>query len=115
MGQLHAGNGSLFANEFDDGPPRFHMAIEIHAGIGGRNPAASLPRSSLRENERRTSHGTAPQVYEVPGLRMTVHRRVIAHGRNAESVFQIDFPQSKRGESRGHCKNPSINGSPEAP
>ena len=87
MRKLHARRRSLLAHKSHDGPPCVYMRSKIHAGVSGRDPATGLNGSRFRENQSGASHGPAPQMHQMPWLRMTIHSRILTHRRNDYPVF----------------------------
>lgn len=87
MSKLHAGEGALFADEFDDGPPGGDVRVEIDSGIYGRDAPAGFDGGGFGENKRGAAYGAAAEMDEMPGLGMAVDGGIFAHRGNDDAVF----------------------------
>src|SRR5208337_1982258 len=87
VGELHAGDGALFADEVGNWFPGIDVRAEIDAGVRGRDAADGLDGGGFGQDQGGSTYGAAAEMNEVPGVGMAVFGRVFAHGGNGNSVF----------------------------
>ncbi len=98
MGKLHPRNRAVRPNKLNNGPPRRNVRIFVNPSVCRRNSSALFHCARLGKYQARSSNRSAPQMHEMPSLRMPVLRRVFAHRRNHDPVLQLDLSYSKRTE-----------------
>jgi hypothetical protein len=105
VGQLHAGNGALLANETSDAREHLDVLVLPDAEIPGTDPPLGRHRRRLGKNEPRPAYGTAAQMHQVPVGGEAIGRRILAHGRNHYAIAQRYITNLQRVE-QVHAKLP---------
>jgi len=101
MSDLNSRHG-VALHERGDGRPGLRLRIVPDAGIGGRDAALGRHRARLRDDERSPAHRAGTQMHEVPGVGHALFRRILAHGRNRDAIFERDVLQAELAEQRRH-------------
>src|SRR5882672_2646758 len=102
MRELNSCESALRTNEIRDGLPGINVRVEINSCVGRRNSSSDLNGSRFCDDERGAADGSAAEMNEMPGLRMTIHGGVFAHRRDEDAIFQINFAEANRREKGGH-------------
>ena len=71
------------------------MPIFINTSIRRRNSSSRCHGGRFGKNQSCASNRPAPQMHEMPSLRMTILRRVFAHRRNHNPVTQLNLSYLK--------------------
>jgi hypothetical protein len=80
----------LFADETRDSREGFNVRILPNSQILGTDAAFGCYSRRLRENERRTTDSAGTEMNEMPIRGKSIGARILAHGRNNDSIPQRD-------------------------
>jgi hypothetical protein len=88
-------------DELRDATEVGNMLVFPDAKIGRRDAAFRQNRRGLKRDQPGSSLRAAAQVHEVPVIGEAVLTGVLAHGRNADAVAEIDGSKLKGRKKRG--------------
>src|SRR5262249_26662700 len=100
--QLDPGGGALLLYEPGDSRQKLAMLILPDTQVPGRNPSAWLDGGRLGEYESRASDGPASEMDEVPVVGEAIFARILAHGRDCDTITQQDLADRERCEQSTH-------------
>ena len=87
-------------DEVHDALPGVDVLGLVHPGAAGADPPLAAHVGHLGDDQRGAAGGAAAEVHEVPVVRGTVLRRVLAHRRHDDAVRQRELPEPERREHR---------------
>lgn len=100
VGELNASAHSLRVDELSDARQVGNVFVAVDAEIGGCDAAFWDHGGRLKENEACSALGAAAEVDHMPVVGEAVLRGVLAHGRNADAVGEMDRAKLKRRKER---------------
>jgi hypothetical protein len=98
VSQLNAGAGALRVEKAGDPGQRGDVRILPDAKIAGGDAALGQDCRGFKNYQAGATLGAAPEVDEMPLAGESVHRRVLAHGRNTDAVREGNGTQLERRE-----------------
>jgi hypothetical protein len=98
VGQLNSGTSPLGVDEAGDLRKFGDVVVFPDAQIAAGDAAFREHGGSLKHHETSAALGAAAEMYEVPIGGKTVLRRVLAHGRNADAIGEVDGSKLQWGE-----------------
>ena len=99
--QLHAGARALRMDKLRDAAEVGDVLVFPDAKIGRRDAAFKQNCRSFKRDQPGSSLRAAAQVHEVPVIGKAVFAGILAHGRNADAVAEIDGSKLKGRKKRG--------------
>ena len=100
--QLHAGARALRMDELRDAAEIGNVLVFPDAKIGRRDAAFRQYGRSLKHDQAGSALRAAAQVNKVPVVGKAVVARVLAHGRNADAVAELNGAKLK-GRKKRSC------------
>lgn len=91
VGELDAGDCAVLFEEAADAGERLYMVVQINAAVGGADPAFGRDCRGLDHHQPSTTHRTGAEMHEMPFVRETIVRRILAHRRDGDAVPQNDI------------------------
>ena len=102
VGELDAGLLALRVDVVDDALEGRDLRVLPETGVLGRDAAIGENGGGLEDGERDAALGEGAEVHEVPVVHVAVVGGVGAHGRNGETVLELNTTDLERGEEGGN-------------
>ena len=85
-------------DEAGDPRKRFHMLVAPYSHVPRRDPSRGGDGRRLHHDESDSADRPASEMDEVPVVRQTVNRTVLAHRRHRDPIAKRDVPDRQRTE-----------------
>src|SRR5712671_6354148 len=95
MRKLNSGDRALFTDETSDACERLDVLVPPNSQIVRADAAFGRYSASFRENQGCSADGAASEMDQMPIRGEAVRARILAHGRNNDSVAQRHFTDLK--------------------
>src|ERR1700733_4864858 len=95
MSQLHTGHGSLARKKSHDSRQKLDVRIVPDSQIFRADASFGRHAGGFGKDQARSSHCTAPQMYEVPIVGEAVLAGIFAHRRDDNAIRQRDSSNLK--------------------
>ena len=96
MGKLDAGHRSLARDERKYALERLDMRVTPDAHIFGADPAVGRYRRGFGHHQPGLAYRAATQMDQVPFICQSIAARVLAHGRDRNSIGELYVTKTKR-------------------
>ena len=93
--KLNPRDGPVRPQESNNAREFFDVLVFPQTQIRRGNSSARFDSSGFRENDTRAAHSARCQVNRMPVIRETVFARILAHGRNPDSVPENDVADAQ--------------------
>src|SRR6266481_5115816 len=93
--ELNSGDRALFADETSDACERLDVLVLPNSQIPRTDAAFGRYGARFRENQRCSADGAASEMDQMPIRGQAIRARILAHGRNNDSVAQRHFTDLK--------------------
>ena len=90
MGELDAGNSTMFLDESRDPSQRPDLRVLPKPGTIRRDAPARLDGGCLRDDQSGSANRTGSQMNEMPIVCISIPRTILAHRRDADPVAKGD-------------------------
>jgi hypothetical protein len=95
MCKLHGWHCSVLFDEAKNSGEHRNVIIRPNPQILRTDPRFRQHGRGFGKNNPRSTHSPAAQMNEVPLVRVSVHARVLAHGRYSNAISQMNFSNLK--------------------
>ena len=112
--ELHARDAALRMDEMRDPRELLDVRVAPDAEILRTDPPFGQDRRRLGDHQAGAAHRAAAEVNEVPIVRETIHRRVLAHRRHEHAIGEGDVPDAERIEKLRSVRHENYPGKFEA-
>jgi len=102
MRDLDTGQRTLLLHERNHGFERVALGIRPQPQTAGGDAALGADAGGFDDHQCCAADCAAAEMYHMPRVRHAVDGRVLAHGRDEDTVFEHGFAHFERAEESGH-------------